>query len=190
MNRATFICESCVRYMKHPVWGHRKCTAHRTCAGPLHWDPWECNDCHTQRDVLEIMTVQGITDSFVNLEKFLRHTRKWKAAKENNPHWDSLLDLREFLAGYESFSSMFGATNEDPRNDNRTVNRNDDRTDGDDDARSGSGGAQTPCSVTKYVRTEYQGRDRYEPERNVSRNSVRSALNENTHSKPIVLMFK
>ena len=183
MNRFTYICESCARYIREPVWGHQNCSAHRTCAAPLHWDPWECKDCNTQRDMLEFMTVKGITDSFVSLEKFLQRTRKWKADKANVPHWDHFLDLQEFMAGYEQFSPMFAQNNENIRNGDYTVNqtdeRNNDRTDGDDDARSGSGGAQTPGSVTKYVRTQHIDHDLYEPERNISRNSVRSALTEN-----------
>ena len=176
MNRGNFKCESCARYQSHPVWGHKNCSAHRECAGQFHWEPWHCLDCNIQRDILEYMSNQGIQGSFVSMNKLLERTQQWKATKTAVRDWYFSQIIQEFMIGYETYFTPIALTPEDNRNEDRNENRND----GDGNSPTRSGGARTPCSVTKYFRSDSYRSVSNESDRNISRNSVRSALNEQT----------
>ena len=167
MYRGPYKCDSCARYENEPVWGHIACSAHRECAGSLQWEPHLCSDCNIQRDMMDFMSDQGRKQSFHLLIKLLERTKLWKFSNKITKNWHFQQAMGDFMSGFEIPSPPFEATTADNRNT-------------DDDDASSTEGIKTPGSFAKYFRP-----DSYRPvscnsERSASRNSVQSAMNEQT----------
>ena len=96
-----FKCDSCIRYSKKPLWGHRQCSAHRPCCKEANgWNPRECPSCTKHLSVLDLASDSTRRDSIGHLRKMLERTKRSKA-DQGNAHWQFQQLLDNLVQAYD-----------------------------------------------------------------------------------------
>ena len=96
-----FKCDSCIRYSKKPLWGHRQCSAHRPCCKEANgWNPRECPSCNKHLSVLDLVSDSARRDSIGQLRKMLECTKRSKA-DQGNAHWQFKQLLDNLVQAYD-----------------------------------------------------------------------------------------
>ena len=77
-----FKCDSCTRYEIRPLWGHNKCSAHRTCCkNNDFWNPNSCKICENKLSLLELASNEARESSIEELLRMLERTQTSKAKR-------------------------------------------------------------------------------------------------------------
>ena len=83
-----FKCDSCSRYKIRPLWGHNKCSAHRTCCKKNDfWSPSSCTTCENKLSQLELASNEARESSIEELLRMLERTQTSKA-KRGIKNWN------------------------------------------------------------------------------------------------------